>query len=102
MVMIQRLPHGLLADGVTVPLSKLCASFGVPRRTVYSKPAKASPKVDLALSVPIKAILFAHSSMCCPAADQERAFLPLSHRGVAAGYEKTQSNGYFRSKVGRF
>jgi hypothetical protein len=86
-MMIQRLQQGLLADGVVVPLSKLCAWFGVPRRTVYYKPTKASPKVDLALSVPIKAILLAHASICCQAADRERAFLRLSHRGVTAGYE---------------
>jgi putative transposase len=56
-MMIQRLQQGLLTDGVAVPLSKLCAWFGVPRRTVYYKPTKASPKVDPALSVPIKAMI---------------------------------------------
>ena len=33
--MIRTLHEGLLADGFAVPLTKLCAWFGVPRRTVY-------------------------------------------------------------------
>ena len=32
--MIRTLHEGLLADGIKVPLAKLCAWFGVPRRTV--------------------------------------------------------------------
>jgi len=44
--LIRTLHEGLLADGVAVPLTKLCAWFGVPRRTVYYKPVKAARKVD--------------------------------------------------------
>ena len=44
--MIRTLHEGLFADGIAVPLTKLCAWFGVPRRTVYYKPTKAAPKVD--------------------------------------------------------
>ncbi|EKX57517.1 hypothetical protein [Cereibacter sphaeroides] len=55
--MIRTLPEGLLADGITVPLTKLCAWFGVPRRTVYYKPTKAAPKVDPRFADPIKAML---------------------------------------------
>ncbi|MEM1385327.1 MAG: hypothetical protein AAGG06_16995 [Pseudomonadota bacterium] len=55
--MIRRLHEGLLADGNDVPLTKLCAWFGVPRRTVYDKPTKAPPKVDPAFAEPIKALI---------------------------------------------
>ena len=40
--MIRTLHEGLLADGIKVPLTKLCAWFGVPRRTVYYKPTRAA------------------------------------------------------------
>jgi putative transposase len=33
--LIRRIQQGLLAEGVTVSIAKLCAWFGVPRRTVY-------------------------------------------------------------------
>jgi putative transposase len=55
--LIRTLHEGLLADGIVVPLSKLCAWFGVPRRTVYCKPVKATPKVDLRFAEPIKAMI---------------------------------------------
>ncbi|MCC5969095.1 MAG: hypothetical protein JJU15_04040 [Pararhodobacter sp.] len=55
--MIRTLHEGLLADGIAVPLTKLCAWFGVPRRTVYYKPTKAAPKVDPRLGTPIKAMI---------------------------------------------
>lgn len=55
--MIQSIQQGLLADGITVPLTKLCAWFGVPRRTVYYKPTKAAPKVDPRFAEPIKAMI---------------------------------------------
>ena len=42
--MIRTLHEGLLADGVAVPLTKLCAWFGVPRRTVcYKRKRYADP-----------------------------------------------------------
>ena len=55
--MIRTLHEGLLADGIAVPLTKLCAWFGVPRRTVYYKPTKAAPKVDPRFADPIKAMI---------------------------------------------
>lgn len=55
--MIRTLHEGLLADGLRVPLTKLCTWFGVPRRTVYYKPTKAAPKVDDRFAVPIKAMI---------------------------------------------
>lgn len=60
--MIRTLHEGLLADGIAVPLTKLCAWFGVPRRTVYYKPSKAAPKVDPRLAEPIKAMIEAEPS----------------------------------------
>lgn len=55
--MIRTLHEGLLADGIAVPLTKLCAWFSVPRRTVYYKPTKAAPKVDPRFADPIKAMI---------------------------------------------
>lgn len=55
--MIRTLHEGLLADGIAVPLTKLCAWFGVPRRTVYYKPTKATPKIDPRFAEPIKAMI---------------------------------------------
>ena len=55
--MIRSLQQGLLADGCHVPVTKLCAWFGVPRRSVYYKPTKAASKVDPAFAEPIKALI---------------------------------------------
>ena len=55
--MIQSIQQGLLADGLAVPLTKLCAWFGVPRRTIYYKPTKAAPKVDPRFAEPFKAMI---------------------------------------------
>ena len=55
--MIRTLHEGLLADGIAVPLTKLCAWFGVPRRTVYYMPTKAAPQVDPRFAEPIKAMI---------------------------------------------
>ncbi|MEL6475393.1 MAG: IS3 family transposase [Pseudomonadota bacterium] len=55
--MIRTLHEGLLSDGFSVPLTKLCAWFEVPRRTVYYKPVKAPPKIDPAFEAPIKAMI---------------------------------------------
>ena len=74
--MIRTLHEGLLADGIAVPLTKLCAWFGVPRRTVYYKPTKAAPKVDPALC------------RTDQGDDREGAFLRLSHRGLASGLQQ--------------
>ena len=55
--MIQSIHQGLLAEGIKVPLTKLCAWFGVPRRTVYYRPTKAVPKADPRFAEPIKAMI---------------------------------------------
>ena len=55
--MIRTLHEGLLADGDTVPISKLCTWFGVPRRMVYYKPTKAPPKLDDRFVAPIKSMI---------------------------------------------
>lgn len=55
--MIRTLHEGLLPDGIAMPLSKLCARFGVPRRTVYYKLVKAAPRVDLRFAEPITAVI---------------------------------------------
>jgi putative transposase len=55
--MIRSVQQGLLEDGICVPVTKLCAWFGVPRRTVYYKPTKAMRKVDPRFSEPIKALI---------------------------------------------
>ena len=60
--MIRTLHEGLLAEGISVPLVKLCAWFSVPRRTIYYKPTKAAPKVDPRLADPIKAMIEAEPS----------------------------------------
>jgi putative transposase len=46
-----------LADGIVVPLTKLCSWFGVPRRTVYYRTTKAAPKVDPRFADPIKEMI---------------------------------------------
>lgn len=55
--MITSLQQGLAADGVAVPVTKLCAWFDVPRRTVYYKPVKSPPKIDPAFLNPIKSLI---------------------------------------------
>ena len=60
--MIRTLHEGLLAEGVTVSIAKLCTWFGVPRRTVYYKPVKAAPKADPRVAEPIKAMIEAGPS----------------------------------------
>ena len=60
--MIQSIQQGLLADGVTVSIARLCAWFGVPRRTVCYTPVKAAPKVDPRFAEPIKAMIEAEPS----------------------------------------
>ena len=88
--MIRTLHEGLLAEGISVPLAKLCAWFGVPRRTIYYKPTKAAPKVDPRFADPIKAMIEAEPSFGC--------------RTVAwlLGFNKTRFKGSSRSRAGRF
>lgn len=47
----------MAADGHRVSISQLCRWFGVPRRTVYYRSRKASPRVNPALAGPIKALI---------------------------------------------
>ena len=55
--MIRRIQQGLSAEGITVSIARLCAWFGVPRRTVYYKPVKAAPRIDPRFAEPIKAMI---------------------------------------------
>ena len=55
--MIQTVKQGLKAEGVKVPMTKLCQWFEVPRRTVYYKPTKSAPKVQERFEKPIKAMI---------------------------------------------
>lgn len=55
--MIETIHQGLQADGITVSIAKLCRWFKVPRRTVYYKAVKASPKLDPQFVAPIKALI---------------------------------------------
>jgi len=54
--LIRTLHEGLLADGDLVPITKLCAWFGVPRRTVYYKQTTSPPKLDDKFVLAIKAL----------------------------------------------
>ena len=55
--MIETVQQGLAAEGVKVPISKLCRWFEVPRRTVYYRPTKAAPKVQPKFAEPIKKMI---------------------------------------------
>lgn len=49
--------QGLLEDGIAVLVTKLCAWFGMPRRSVYYKSVKSPPKVDPRFAELIKALI---------------------------------------------
>jgi len=51
--MTLHIQQGLKADGFTVPMTKLCRWFDVPRCTVYYKPVKSTPKVQECFAEPI-------------------------------------------------
>ena len=70
--MIRTLHEGLLADGFAVPLTKLCAWFDVPRRTVYYKPVKSPPKIDPTFEAPIKAIPLVVAARRLPGSGSKR------------------------------
>ena len=55
--MIEMIRQGLQADGITVSISKLCRWFEVPRRTVYYRSVKSTPKVQARFAEPIKAMI---------------------------------------------
>jgi putative transposase len=54
---IQTVKQGLKAEGVKVPMSKLCQWFEAPRRTAHYKPIKSPPKVQERFEKPIKAMI---------------------------------------------
>ncbi|MGF1561959.1 MAG: DDE-type integrase/transposase/recombinase [Geminicoccaceae bacterium] len=60
--MIRTLYEGLLADGISVPLTKPFAWFGIPRRTLYDRPVKVPPTVDPRFAEPIKKLIEAEPS----------------------------------------
>ena len=55
--MIETIRQGLKQEGFDVSVSKICQWFGVPRRTVYYRPVKSSPKVQDCFAKPIKAMI---------------------------------------------
>ena len=60
--MILHIQQGLKDDGFTVPMTRLCRWFEVPRRTVYYKPVKSTPKVQDRFAAPIKQMIEAEPS----------------------------------------
>ena len=55
--MILQIQQGLREDGYSVPMTKLCRWFEVPRRTVYCRPAKSAPKAQESFAAPIKQLI---------------------------------------------
>lgn len=55
--MIETIRQGLQQDGFDVSISKICQWFAVPRRTVYYKPVKSTPKVQPRFAQPIKTMI---------------------------------------------
>ncbi len=55
--MIEMIRQGLQADGITVSISNLCRWFEVPRRTVYYRSVKSTPKVQARFAEPIQAMI---------------------------------------------
>ena len=55
--MILQLQQELKAEGTNVSLVKLCQWFEMPRRTVYYRPTKGSPKLQEKFVTPIKAMI---------------------------------------------
>ena len=84
--MIRRIQQGLGAEGITLSIAKLCAWFGVLRRTVYYKPVKAAPRIDPRFSEPIKAMIEEEPSFGC----RTVAWLP--------GFNKNTVQRIFRLK----
>ncbi len=60
--MILQIHQGLQAEGIDVPVARLCRWFPIPRHTVYYRPVKADPRVDPKYAVPIKALIEASPS----------------------------------------
>jgi putative transposase len=55
--MILQIQQGLREDGYSVPMTKLCRWFEIPRRTVYYRPVKSAPKVQERFAAPIKQLI---------------------------------------------
>ena len=55
--MITSIQRGLKEDGYQVSISQLCRWFDVPRRTVYYRPAKSTPKLKSEVVAPIKEMI---------------------------------------------
>lgn len=55
--MIATVLQGLEAEGIKVPMTKLCRWFEVPRRTMYYQSTKAQAKVQERFETPIKAMI---------------------------------------------
>jgi putative transposase len=55
--MIATIHQGLKADGYSVPISRLCRWFEIPRRTVYYRPTSKVPIVQERFSQPIKQMI---------------------------------------------
>ena len=60
--MVLQIQQGSKEEGYTVPMTKLCRWFDVPRRTVYYKPTKSTPKVQERFAEPIKQLIEAEPS----------------------------------------
>ena len=89
--LIRTLHEGLLADGDVVPITKLCAWFGVPRRTVYYQ----AGEVCRQRSIP-------GSFDADQGADRGRAVFRLSHSRVACWVStRTRCSASSRSRAGR-
>ena len=55
--LIWRLHEQFKADGLEVSISRLCAWFGVARRSVYYRPHRTQPVVKECYSEPIKQLI---------------------------------------------
>ena len=55
--MIEMIRQGLQAEGVAISISKICCYLGIPRRTLYYRPVKSTPRVRPELEGPIKALI---------------------------------------------
>src|SRR4051794_15302012 len=55
--MIGTIRQGLKADGIEVSITKLCQWFALPRRTMYYRPVKSAPKINVRFMEPIKAMI---------------------------------------------
>lgn len=55
--MIEMIRQGLLEDGVDISISKICRYLGIPRRTLYYRPVKSTPRVRPELEGPIKTLI---------------------------------------------